>query len=137
MRNISIRIAGYDVSIILLILIGIILGTATAATYMWATKTTTITIEEPLAITDYPTIVQTHPGENQTLNITIINTATVSYTVTLVFTLNDTTYQTDYITFSNTTYTVNPGINQLTAWMETAKKSPPTTLQLTTQFNRE
>lgn len=137
MRNISIRIAGYDVSIIVFILTGTLLGTAAAAAYMWTTKSTIITVEEPLTITDYPTTIQTHPGQDITLNITITNTATISYTVTLTFTLNDTNYQTQYVTFSNTTYTVTPGTNQLTALMSIAKHAPPTTLQLTTQFNRE
>jgi hypothetical protein len=135
MRNISIRIAGYDVSIVLFILMGSILGAA--ATYMWANRSTTIMFAEPLALTYYPTTVQTHPGENQTLNITIENTTAVDYTVTLAFTLTDTTYQTDYVTFSNATYTVNPGTNQLIAWIYLAKKAQPTILQLTTQFFRE
>jgi len=104
---------------------------------MWATRTTNITIEEPLTITNYPTTVQTHPGENQTIDITIENTGTVTYTVTLTFTLNDATYQTNYVTFSNNTYTINPGTNQITAWMQTQKKAPPANLQLTTQFYRQ
>jgi len=137
MRNISIRIAGYDVSLILIIMLGTLLGTVVAATYMWATKTTTIIIEEPLTITNYPTTLRTRPGENLTLDITIENTATITYTVTLTFTLNDTAYQTNYVTFSNNTYTVNPGTNQLTAWMLTVKKAPPATIQLATQFYRE
>jgi len=137
MRNISIRMGGYDVSIILIVALGTLLGTVAAATYMWTTKTINITIEEPLTITNFPTAIQTRPGQNQTLDITIENTATVSYTVTLTFTLNDTAYQTQYVTFSNNPYTINPGTNQITAWMTTAKKAPPANLQLTTQFYRE
>jgi hypothetical protein len=137
MRNISIRIGGYDVSIILFILIGALLGTIAAATYMWSTQTVNVRVEEPLTVTTFPTALQTHPGENLTLDITIENTATVTYTVTLTFTLNDTTYQTNYVTFSNNTYTVNPGTNNLTAWMKTEKKAPPTDIQVATQFYRE
>lgn len=124
-------------SIIVFILIGAILGTALAATYLWITRTTTITVQEPLTLTEYPTVVQTHPGQNQTLSITLTNAAAMNYTVTLAFALNDTTYQTDYVTFSNYTYTVSPGTNQLTAWILIAKRAPPTTLELTTQFYRE
>jgi len=135
MRNFSIRIGGYDVSVLFIIALGTLFGTA-VGTYCWTT-TSTITIEEPLTITNYPTSVHTHPGENQTLDITVENVATASYTVTLTFTLNDTTYQTSYVTFSNYTYTISPGINQITGWMATQKNAPPTTIQLTTNFYRE
>ena len=137
MRNISIRLAGYDISIILFILIGTLLGTAAAATYIWTTKTIDIQIEEPLTITSFPTSIRTHPGQNQTLDITIENTATVTYTVTLTFTLENATYQTQYVTFSNNTYTINPGTNQITAWMTTNPAAPNINLQLTIQFHRQ
>jgi hypothetical protein len=136
MHNIIIRIRGYDVSIILFILIGALLGTAAAATYMWTTRTVDIQIEEPLAVTSFPTSLRTRPGENLTINITVENTATVTYTVTLTFTLNDTAYQTNYVTFSNQTYTINPGTNDLTAWMLTAPSAPRAHIQITTQFSR-
>lgn len=137
MHNITFRIRGYDVSIILFILIGALLGTAAAATYMWTTKTVNVQIEEPLAITSSPTSLRTRPGENLTLDITIENTAIVTYTVTLTFTLNDTAYQAAYVTFSNQTYTVNPGTNNITAWMLTAPSAPRTYIQITIQFTRE
>jgi hypothetical protein len=137
MRNITVRIGGYDVSIILFLIIGVLLGTVAAATYMWSTQTVNIQVEESLTVTSFPTASRTHPGENLTLDITIENTASVTYTVTLTFTLNDTAYQTNYVTFSNHTYTVNPGTNNLTAWMLSDKKAPPTNIQITTQFYRE
>ncbi len=136
MHNITIRIRGYDVSIILFILIGALLGTVAAATYMWTTKTIDIQIEEPLTVTNFPTSLRTRPGENLTIDITIENTATVTYAVTLTFTLNDTAYQTSYVTFSNYTYTINPGTNNITAWMLTSAGSPRTNIQITTQFSR-
>ena len=136
MHNISIRVRGYDVSIILFILIGALLGTAAAATYMWTTKTADIQIEEPLTVTSFPTALRTRPGENLTIDITIENTATVTYTVTLTLTLNDTAFQTNYVTFSNQTYTIQPGTNNITAWMLTAAGAPRTNIQITTQFSR-
>jgi hypothetical protein len=131
-----IRIRGYDVSIVLFIIIGALLGTAAAATYMWTAKTVDIQIEEPLTVTSFPTALRTRPGENLTLDITIENTATVTYTVTLTFTLNDTAYQTNYVTFSNCTYTIQPGTNNITAWMLTSTGSPRANIQITTQFSR-
>jgi ABC-type lipoprotein release transport system permease subunit len=137
MRNITIRIHGYDVSIILFILIGALLGTVAAATYMWTTKTIDIQIEEPLTVTIFQTALRTRPGENLTLDITIENTATVTYTVTLTFTLNDTAYQTAYVTFSNQTYTITPGTNNITAWMLTDRSAPRAEIQIAIQFSRE
>jgi len=137
MRNITIKIRSYDVSIILFILIGALLGTVAAATYMWTTRNVDIQIEEPLTVTSFPTALRTRPGENLTMDITIENTAAVTYAVTLTFTLNDTAYQTSYVTFSNHTYTINPGTNNLTAWMLTDRSAPRANIQITTQFYRE
>lgn len=74
---------------------------------------------------------------NENLPVVTYIKCVTAHTVTLTFTLNDTTYQTNYVTFSNHTYTVNPGTNQLTVWMLTEKKALPTTTQLTTQFYRQ
>jgi len=137
MRNIYIRIGAYDVSAIVIVTLGILLGTVAAATYMWATKTVNVSVEEPLTITSFPSAIRTHPGQNQTLDITIENVASVSYTVTLIFTLNDTSYQTQYVTFSNNAYAIAPGTNQITVWMIASRQAQPANLQLTTQFYRE
>jgi hypothetical protein len=136
MRNIIIRIHGYDVSIVLFIIIGALLGTAAAATYMWTTRTIDIQIEEPLTVTSFPTALRTRPGENLTIDITIENTATITYLVTLAFALNDTAYQANYVTFSNQTYTIHPGTNNITAWMQTSAGAPRAHIQITTQFTR-
>jgi len=137
MRHIYIRLGVYDVSVIVIVTLGVLLGTVAAATYMWATKTVNVSVEEPLTITNFPSTIHTHPGQNQTLGITIENAASISYTVTLIFTLNDTAYQTQYVTFSSNAYAINQGTNQITAWMATDKQASPANLQLTTQFYRE
>jgi hypothetical protein len=137
MRHFYIRLGAYDISVIVIITLGVLLGTVAAATYMWATKTVDVSVEEPLNITNFPSAIRTHPGQNQTLDITIENVASVSYTVTLIFTLNDTAYQTQYVTFSNNVYAISPGTNQIIAWMATDKQGSPTNLQLTIQFYRE
>jgi hypothetical protein len=133
----SIRIGSYDVSIIVFVVLGVLLGTAVGATYMWATRTVNVSVEESLTVTNFPSTFHTHPGQNQTLDITIENIASVTYTVTLAFTLNDTTYQTQYVTCSSNTYTIGPGTNQITAWMIIDQQAPPANVQLTVQFHRE
>ena len=133
-----VTIRSYQVSfMLLLLLIAGILAPAVALTYLWATRTTTYVIEEPLSITSYPTAISTNPGENTTLNIVIENSANIDYTVLLNFMINDTVYQQTYMQFSNLTYTVDPGSNNVTAWCFTAKKSPPAQLTLTIEFRRE
>lgn len=124
--------------ILILILEACIVGPiAFALTYMWATRVTTYVVEEPLLITSFPGVLNTHPGENETLNISIENSANIEYLVTLNFALNDTVYQQTYMNFSNTVYTIKPGSNNITAWCETSKKAPPAQLSLTIEFNRE
>lgn len=137
MRDISIRIGAYDVSVLVFIIIGALLGTVFGAAYIWSTQTVNVQVEEPLTVTGFPTTLQTHAGENLTLDITIQNAATVTYTVTLAFTLNDTAYQTNYVTFSNDSYTASPGTNNFVAWMKIAKKAPPANVQITVEFYRE
>jgi len=123
---------------LILILVTCVLGTIVVAlTYMWATRVATYVVEEPLSITSFPSMISTHPGENETLNIAIENSANIGYSVMLIFTLNDTEYQQTYMSFSNTTYTINPGSNNITAWCMTAKKAPPVELSLTIEFYRE
>ena len=134
-----VTVRSYQVSLMLiLILISCVLGPITIAlTYMWATRTTTFLVEEPLTITSFPSAISTHPGENATLDITIENSANVEYLVTLNFVVNDTAYQQTYMSFSNITYTIVPGSNNVTAWWTTEKKTPPAQLSLTIEFHRE
>jgi hypothetical protein len=94
-------------------------------------------VEEPLSITSFPSAISTHPGENITLEIVIENSANIYYSVILGFSVNDTVYQQTYMEFSNTTYTVGPGSNNITAWCAVAKKAPPVQLSLTIEFHRE
>jgi len=137
MPNVTVR--SYQVSLIFLLLLaaGILVPITIALTYMWATRTTSFVVEEPLSITGFPNMLSTHPGENITLDITIENAASINYSVMLNFILNDTGYQQTYMTFSNTTYTISPGSNNIAAWCEVAKKAPPTQLSLTIEFQRE
>ncbi len=137
MPNVTVR--SYQISLIFMILLaaGILGPIAAALTYLWATRTTTFVVEEPLSITSFPNVVSTVPGQNNTLDMTIMNTADIDYLVTLSFILNDTVYQETYMNFSNTTYAIVPGSNNIVAWYETARKAPPAQLDLKVEFHRE
>jgi len=137
MPHVTVR--SYQVSLVFLLLLagGILAPITIALTYIWATRTTTFVVEEPLSITSFPNVLSTHPGENKTLDITIENAANINYSVILNFILNDTEYQQTYVSFSNTTYTIGPGSNSIAAWCEIAKKAPPVQLSLTVEFHRE
>lgn len=81
-------------------------------------------VKEPLEILSYPTSFSLFPGETVEFNVTIQNLASVNYSVALDFTLNDTKYQTEHVTFSDTTYTVTPGEQTLAAWLKVAPNAP-------------
>lgn len=137
MPNVTVRSYQISFTLVLLLAAGIFVPITIALTYMWATRTMTFVVEEPLSITSFPNVLNTHPGENKTLDITIENNANINYSVILNFVVNDTGYQQTYMAFSNTTYTINPGSNNITARCEIAKKAPPTQLSLTIEFQRE
>ena len=134
-----VTVRSYQISVMLLLLLAVaVLGPiAIALTYMWATRSTTFVVEEPLSITSFPSGVSTHPGENITLDIAIENNADINYSVILNFIVNDTEYQQTYMSFSNLTYTIGPGANNIAAWCEIAKKAPPVQLGLTIEVHRE
>ncbi len=60
----------------------------------------------------------------------------VNYSVTLVFSLNNTAYQDSYVTFSNCTYNITPNTNQVTAWMVIDNRANSVFLELTVEFYR-
>ena len=134
MRYVTLR--SYQLSPVLLLLLLMTPIAFGATYYLWSRKTVSFSVDEPLTVSDFPRSFQVHPGENKTLDITITNTANVTYAVTLMFSLNDTIYQQAYVTFSNHTYTITPNTNLLQAWMAVAKKAPVAYLALTVDFYR-
>jgi len=108
-----------------------------ATYYLWSTKTITLSVDEPLSITDYASLIHVHPGENKTLDVTILNSASVNYSVILVFALNDTAYQESYVAFSNCTYNITPSTNNIKGWIVVDSKAPPAWLTLQIDFYRE
>jgi len=136
LRYVTIRRYEVSVALLLVTLLAVSVAMVTAA-YIWASKTIPFSVEEPLAVTDYPMTLSSHPGENMTLDITIANSANIDYAVILVFGLNDTVFQQSYVEFSNSTYNIVPGSNQIQGWLKVDKKASPISLELTIGFQRE
>jgi hypothetical protein len=134
----SIQVGVYQISVLLILMIIIAAGVvATAAWYLFATNSVPLIVEEPLSITNYPNSTHLHPGENQTLDVTILNSASVDYLVTLAFALNDSAYQESYVTFSTLSYTILPGENTVTAWLFVDRSAHPAALNVSIGFYRE
>lgn len=132
-----VTIGAYQVSLLLLLVVCIACPIVLSAMYhLWETKIIPLSVEEPLSIVDFPSSLHTHPGENQTLDVTIVNVATVSYSVTLEFLLNNTAYQNSFVTFSNYTYIITPNTNQILAWMFIDQMANSVFLELTVKFHR-
>lgn len=133
-----VNIGRYQISIILFIAVFASLSVVVATTYyLWATQVIQLTVDEPLTILECPSELNIHPGENKTLEIKIQNSASVNYSIKLVFTLNNATYQDSFVEFSDYTYTLSPGVNIVKAWMAVSKKASPARLELKIDFYRE
>jgi hypothetical protein len=136
MRYIS--IGNYEVSVLLLLGVLVLIPIACAASYYFISSITiSFTIEEPLSITSYSSSFHVHPGENKTLDVEILNSAAVNYSVILILSINDTAFQDSYVTASNLTYNIAPGVNQITAWIAIATSAHPAHLDLIIDFYRE
>jgi hypothetical protein len=94
-------------------------------------------VKEPIEILDYyPSQFSLYPGETAEFNITLLNRASLNYSVVLDFQLNDTNYQNHYVTFSNEIYTVIPGQQNLTGWLLVKPEAPPGSKKLTVSVER-
>jgi hypothetical protein len=89
-----------------------------------------VEVKEPIEFLSYPTVFSLFPGETIEFNVTIQNLASVNYSVALDFILNNTAYQTEYVTFSDRTYTITPGEQNLVAWLKVATEAPAVNLLL-------
>ena len=132
-----VTIGRYQFSAVLLLVAAIACPLAFAATYyVWNTKTIPFTVEEPLSVTDFPSEVRFHPGQNVTLDITISNSADTNYLVMLDIQLTDANYMQSYVQTSNQTYTIVPGDNTISAWITVSQNAPNSQQQLTVDFLR-
>ncbi len=104
--------------------------------YLWRTLTVPVEVKEPIEILYYPTGFSLYAGETSVFNVTVENKASLNYSVLLDFSLDNETYQTSYVTFSNTVYTVVSGTQNLTAWMTITPDAPPINTTLSIDFHR-
>jgi len=119
-----------------IVVILLISGIAASAYYAWQTLTIQLEVKEPLEILSYPQQLSLYPGETREFNVTIRNHASVNYSVILDFSLDNITYQSSYVTFSNEIYTVIPGQQNLTAWLAVESYAPATNVMLTIDCRR-
>jgi len=106
------------------------------ASYVWKTLTIPTNVEEPLEIDYYPSELRIFPGMTEVFNITIHNHASINYTVIVGFHLSNTTYQDEYVTFSNGTFIVVPGLQNIAFWLSVKSNAPPINASLTLDFRR-
>lgn len=100
-------------------------GIGASTYYAWQTLIIQLEVKEPLEIISYPSELSLYPGENKEFNITVQNHASVNYSVILDFSLDNSTYQDNYVMFSNEIYTVIPGQQNITAWLKVKSYAPP------------
>lgn len=132
------NIGNYQISVVLLLIIAVSSTVAFGATYyVWTRKTIIISVDEPLSVTVVPSSIHFHPSENQTLVITVQNSATANYSMFLTFALNDTDYQQSYVQFSNYTYNIVPGVNDIVAWVFVLGDAPAGWHELAVDFHRQ
>jgi hypothetical protein len=108
----------------LTILLALTLSVGMIAGYFPSSDSIPLEVKEPLEILNYPIAFNLFPSETVEFNVTIQNIASVNYSVKLDFSLNDTAYQTEYVTFSDDTYTVTPSEQNLAAWLKVAPEAP-------------
>lgn len=106
------------------------------ASYALQLEEIPLEVKEPIEILEYPSGLSLFPGEIVEFNVTMLNQASINYSVTLVFRLNDTEYQTKYVTFCNESYTVVPGTQNLAVWLTVSPAAPHANLLLSISLVR-
>jgi hypothetical protein len=132
----SLKIGKYSVPLwaIAVILISGIGGTL--GYYVWTTLTIPFKVNEPLEVLQYPSQLSLYAGETSKFNVTVKDQASINYSVSLVFSLSNATYQTNYVTFSDEVYVVVLGVQNLTASVTVTQDAPPASLSLTVNVLR-
>ena len=131
----KVKVGKYFVPLWLIVVV-LISGIGASTYYVWQTLNIQVEVKEPLEIVSYPSQLSLYPGETREFNVTVRNHASVNYTVFFDFSLDNETYQDNYVTFSNEIYIVKPGQQDLTAWLSVVSNAPPTNASLTVDFKR-
>lgn len=112
------------------------IGVAALAYDFITSFTVTLNVKEPLSILDHPSQFSLFPGETANFNVNVMNYASVNYSVSLDFRLNDSGYQANYVSFSDQVYNVTPGQHNLEAWMSVATNAPAETVTVSVSLAR-
>ena len=110
------------------------IGVVVLANYVGNRVIIPFEVKKPIEILYYPSELSLFPGLTVEFNITVRNYASVDYYMVLDFHLSNTTYQENYVTFSDENYTVIPGQQNLTAWLVVEPYAPPVSTSLTIDF---
>ena len=117
-----------------LVIIPLIVGSFVV--YGSRSMSSNVEVKEPLEILDYPADLVLYPGETIDFNVTVQNYASVTYSVLLDFRLNDTDYQSKYVTFADNNYSVLPGTQKLATLLTVAPDAPSANLLMTINLVR-
>ncbi|MCW4022948.1 MAG: DUF1349 domain-containing protein [Candidatus Bathyarchaeota archaeon] len=132
-----IKIGKYTIKIwIFSILLVSIIASGVIANHVIQTLTIKVDIGEPLEILSFPTELNLYPNEREEFNVTLINHASANYSVTLTCSLSDTSYQENYVTFSDETFIVDSGEQNLTVWLEVDSYAPSINTSLIVDVQR-
>ena len=101
------------------------------AVYAMQSVSIPLEIKDPLEIIDYPTSLSLYTGETTNFEFTVENHALVTIFQEFDFTLNNTDYQSMYVTFSNHNYSISPGTNKLQAWLTISTNAPQANFVIT------
>ena len=97
--------------------VGIIAG------YSPSSESIPLEVKEPIEILNHPIAFNLFPGETEEFNVTVQNLASVNYSISLTFHLNDTAYQAEHVTFSDEIYAIIPGEQTLAAWLKVSPEA--------------
>lgn len=105
--------------------------------YLFGTSSAALTIQEPLGVVAFPNSLNVNPGQTYNIDVTVANPSTASISVRLSPSLDDQFYQFMYVTFSNATYVVPPGVHDIFLNMTVAANAPANSaLNLNVDFYR-
>jgi hypothetical protein len=107
-----------------------LIGLGVAAAYYIYTLTIPLEVKEPLELVSYPNKLSLYRGQTINFDVVIRNHASINYTVYLDFSLDNATYQNNYVEFSQEIYIVSPGENILKAWVRVEPFASPTNATL-------
>jgi hypothetical protein len=112
-------------------------GISAVGGYALQSESISLEVKEPLEVLPSNSGLSLFPGETLQFNVTVGNYASVSYNASLIFILNDTSYQDKFVSFSNYVYTIAPGKQTLEAWLSVSSTAPAAELELRVNITRD